>query len=162
MQFTKTKEDVIRSGTWSFFLMRELKCSEKLSNFSQDEILSAVMKSKFHIWQGEVIAEHDLKLNTYGYYDNSKLISSDYVSIDFNFFKIKLLSIVNEWNKNEKGFTENVEILINENLNPNACYFFLEPGSDKIAQFHTYTFFCGCIIIDRETDTATLIELGQD
>jgi len=65
MQFTKTKEDVIRSGTWSFFLMRELKCSEKLSSFTQDEILSAVMKSKFHIWQGEDIAEQDLKLNTY-------------------------------------------------------------------------------------------------
>lgn len=184
MLFHKIQETTERFDTWCHLLVRHLKSKQGILKYSDTEIISDIIKSKFHYWKGEEepdgltiqMDSRDQNKNVkswtlknhkfYGFFDNSKISSSNYNQITFEIFQTKLFSIIDEWNNNEKSFKDKAKKLIKDTLNPSATFYHLnldeKINTDMVAKWQVYSVFIAFISIDRQKNIVTLIEFGQD
>src|SRR5690349_3221530 len=116
------------------------------SNLSDYEIITNLIKSKFHSWLGENRTEGQKLPDFYGYHDSKKLDPSDYTYLSFENFKEKLISKVKEWHANEPELLEKIKHFISCEMNPKFSYYFLDLNeNDKKAEWHVYSTFAGFI-----------------
>jgi hypothetical protein len=177
IKFKKVKESIEDFETF-YLKICDLKANRDFSKYSDNETIDAVIKSKFHYWRGEeepngqtISLSFDNKSKTlinyklYGFFDNDKLSSLNYISIAFEDFKKKFLVSICEFSEGDYTYERKAEKIINDSFNPTAMYYYLDLSIDDdkfIAEWTPYWVFNASISIDKENNIATLIELGDD
>lgn len=176
LRFYKTSEIIERvEDSGGFLLLRELQSDEDLANIQDDKIISDIITSKFHYWQGETKPEGitiqtslDLLANQkfYGFFDNSKIRPEHYQLISFEAFKNKLSQAIKEYADYDKRFIGKAHEIIRRYANQSFKVYYLnldnEINFDLVAEWHVYGFFYAFISIDRLINIVTLIEFGLD
>ena len=161
--FEKINEKIEGIGKYSFIMIRELKSDYEFSNLSDYEIINNVISSEFHLWLGENRTEIDNLPNSYGYHDNNELEAIDYKLISFENFKVKLITIIQNWHVNEPELIGKAETLINSNMSSKSIYYFLDLNeNEKKAEWSVYSVFAGFISINKLDGIVSLIEFGED
>ena len=184
LNFDKIEQEVARIENFSgVLLLRHLRPSRNLNELPDREIISDVIKSKFHSWRGEedpdgltvnlTTSDKDKNVQNrilehhkfYGFFDNSKISSDNYTLIPFETVKKKLSEKIDEWNT-DISFKTKAEVILTDKLNPSATFYHLDLDenidSKIVAEWQVYTFFMSFIAIDRQNDIITLIEFSQD
>ena len=161
--FQKIDEEIESIGKYSYILIRVLKTENDFSNLSDYEIINNLINSEFHIWLGEGRTEKHNLPNFYGYHNYDELNASDYTNLSFKNFKLKIISIIENWHQKELEICEKAKSYINSKSNLDSPYYFLDLNeNEKKAAWHVYSVFAGFISINRFENTVSLIEFGED
>lgn len=185
MTFKKTREIIERvDNSGGILLIKTLEPSIVMQSVSDEQLIAAVISSKYHYWQGEhkpdginvVMSSTDKYEKSpsstlenhkfYGFFDNSKIKTDHYKEVTFDNFYNRLMSAIKEETENDNKFIRLSETVITNNLKCTATYYFLdldqEKNKDLVAEWQVYTFFYAFISIDKENNCIHLIEFGLD
>ena len=185
MKFEKIREEIESVNNFGgFLLIRTLKPSEKMVEFSDEQLIADIIRSKYHHWRGEEEPNGitvgmsstdkyskskswtltDQKL--YGFFDNSKIKANHYKQITYDEFYTKLTNAIEIETEHDNKYIQLSKNTINRNLKPKSTYYFLdldkEKNEDFVAEWQVYSFFYAFISVDRECNCVYLIEFGLD
>lgn len=185
MTFEKIQEVIEKVDNFGGFLLnRKLKPSVTIRSFSDNKIISDIITSKYHHWNGEeepkgltvrmtstdkfgiskswTLTNHKF----YGFFDNTKIKADHYKHITFDDFYTHIINAIKSETENDQKFIQLSENLISKNLRHTATYFFLDLAPEKnkalVAEWQVYNFFYAFISVDRENNCVDLIEFGLD
>lgn len=183
MTFEKIHEHIERVNHFGgYLLIRKLRPIDPIPAVSDEVLLTEIISSKYHHWQGEEkpdgheIFSESLDLNGnnkswtelnrkfYGFFDNTKIKADHYKEITYDEFSRRLLRAIEF--EIDKTFEDRAKALIGKNLKPTSTFYVLdldeEKNQDLVSPYHVYNFFYAFIAVDRENMGVDLIEFALD
>src|SRR5690606_40696634 len=172
MIFEKIQEVIERVDNFGgFLLIRKLKPSVAIQSFSDNQIISDIITSKYHHWCGEedsngltigmtstdklgkskswTLTGHKF----YGFFDNLKIRSDHYKKITFDDFYTQIINAIKLETENDYEYLRLSGNVIRNNFKETASYFFLDldpqKNKDLVAEWQVYNFFYAFISLDR-------------
>ena len=185
LAFEKKYETIERVENFGgFLLLRQLQPNDSILNMQDAEIITDIISSKFHYWEGEKepsgltvgMSSSDKYKNVrnwtlehhkfYGFFDNSKIKHEHYKLISLDNFQNDLLTAIRTETDNDPKFIDKATVLLKDRFAKTTSIYYLDLdkkiNADMVAEWQVYDFFYAFIAIDRQKNIVTLIEFGLD
>jgi hypothetical protein len=186
LSFVKSEAHLTSLG-WVYVNVVILRPAENMLEAPDRSIIDAVIRSKFHHWQGEEFPDGmDFRIQEYnadkkltnvtlinykihGLFDNDRLHADHYKLSSYESLLKEVTALISEFNEEEEARAldeKKTMDFIEQYLSPSLVIYHLdlnkESDPDLLARFNPYSKFLGFLCIDRQKNEIVLLEMGDD